>query len=146
MHIHIYICMWSLHAPVFMQCFVGLPWQIPWHKSFWNEESADYLPMFLEANSEELSLTCWKSLAWLLHSDSQNINNVMQKPFKSSVAALCWVNMRSAPHHEHLQRFPLSLALLPWHGTKPSVSWICCIYAEFFVFGDPRSLGRWVSF
>lgn len=46
-------------------------------------ESAKYSPIFLESNSENLSLTWWWSLVWLLHSESQNINRGMQKPFKS---------------------------------------------------------------
>lgn len=50
-------------------------------------KSADYLPVFLKSHSEKLCLTCWKSLVRLLPSDSQSINNVMWKPFKSSVGA-----------------------------------------------------------
>lgn len=82
------------------------------------KDSADYSPTFLESNSEELSLTCWWSPVWLLYSESQNIIDVMQKPFKSSVAALCCVNVIPVPHHECLQILPLSLPLLLWHGTK----------------------------
>lgn len=34
-----------------------------------------------------------------------------------------WVSTRSIPHREYLQRFPLSLPLLPWEGPEPSLSW-----------------------
>lgn len=95
----------------------------------------------LESYSEEISLTCWKSLVWLLHSNSQNINDVMQKPFKSSVAAVCWVNMRFVPHQEppwvcsEDSSFFAITSMTPWCGAKPSVSSIGPLFLSYPVLG-----------
>lgn len=105
-----------------------------------NQSNCWLFAQVLESYSEDISLTCWKSLVWLPHSDSQNINDVMQKPFRSSVAAACWANMRSIPHQEPPQiSSEVSVlcitAVTPWCETKPSVSLISPLFLSYPVFG-----------
>lgn len=106
-----------------------------------NESNCWLFAQVLESYSEDIGLTCWKSLVWLLHSNSQNINDVMQKPFKSSVAAVCWVNMRFVSHQEppwvcsEDSSFFAITGMTPWCRAKPSVSSIGPLFLSYPVLG-----------